>query len=261
MYNVKGPNCLWHIDTNHKLVRWHFVICGGVDGFSRLITFLSCTNNNKASTVYECFQKGTQEYGIPVRVRSDMGMENIRVAEYMNHVRGSNSMLVGKSTHNQRIERLWRDVFDGVLSYFYDLFYYLEDEDLLDVLNDKDLFALHHVYLGIINHRLQQWCYAWNNHRVRTVKSTPLRLFSAGMMTNAPPEPVPEADPDQSLYSGTEESDHDETNDQRPIFIFTNLHLDMECLTRLDEECPQSWTSDNHGIEIFLKAKQIIHRT
>lgn len=26
VYNVEGPNELWHIDTNHKLVRWYFVV-------------------------------------------------------------------------------------------------------------------------------------------------------------------------------------------------------------------------------------------
>jgi hypothetical protein len=36
---VKGPNPLWHIDTNHKLIRGHFVIVGGIDGYSRLVTF------------------------------------------------------------------------------------------------------------------------------------------------------------------------------------------------------------------------------
>ncbi|CAG2190212.1 unnamed protein product [Mytilus edulis] len=29
IYNVEGPNYLWHIDTNHKLIRWKFVIVGG----------------------------------------------------------------------------------------------------------------------------------------------------------------------------------------------------------------------------------------
>ena len=36
VYNVKGPNHLWHIDTNHKLIRGHFVIVGGIDGYSKL---------------------------------------------------------------------------------------------------------------------------------------------------------------------------------------------------------------------------------
>lgn len=55
--------------------------------------------------------------------RSDQGLDNLKVAEYMLTARGNkSSMLVGKSTHNQRIERLWRDIFEGVLSFFYDLF-------------------------------------------------------------------------------------------------------------------------------------------
>ena len=42
VYNVNGPNHLWHIDTNHKLVRWSFIIIGGIDGYSRLPVMLEC---------------------------------------------------------------------------------------------------------------------------------------------------------------------------------------------------------------------------
>ncbi|XP_052281363.1 uncharacterized protein LOC127878877 [Dreissena polymorpha] len=126
IYNVSAPNCLWHIDSNHKLIRWHFVIIGGIDGFSRLVTYLRCTDNNKAETVLHCFRDGVSKFGVPDRVRSDQGRENMKVADFMINARGTGrgSMLTGKSTHNQRIERLWRDVYDGVLSYFYDLFYF-----------------------------------------------------------------------------------------------------------------------------------------
>lgn len=41
VYNVQGASQLWHIDTNHKLVRWHIVIFGGIDGFSRLPVVLA----------------------------------------------------------------------------------------------------------------------------------------------------------------------------------------------------------------------------
>ena len=51
VYAVRGPNHLWHVDTNHKLVRWHFIIVGGVDGCSRLPVKLKCTDNNKADTL------------------------------------------------------------------------------------------------------------------------------------------------------------------------------------------------------------------
>ena len=42
VYSVEGPNSLWHIDGNHKLIRWKVVIHGGIDGHSRTIVFLKC---------------------------------------------------------------------------------------------------------------------------------------------------------------------------------------------------------------------------
>jgi hypothetical protein len=45
IYNVRGPNHLWHMDTNHKLDRWRFVVIGGIDGFSRLVTYSKCSDN------------------------------------------------------------------------------------------------------------------------------------------------------------------------------------------------------------------------
>ena len=60
---------------------------------------------------------------------------------------GRRSVITGKSTRNQRVERISKDVFSGVLSYFYHIFYFMEDEGILDPLNDLHLPALHYVYL------------------------------------------------------------------------------------------------------------------
>lgn len=65
VYNVPGPNYLWHADGNHKLIRYRLVIHGAIDGFSRLVTFLKCSDNNRADTVHELFISAITEFEGP----------------------------------------------------------------------------------------------------------------------------------------------------------------------------------------------------
>ena len=51
------------MDGNHKLIRYKFIIHGAVDGFSRLVTFLKCSNNNRAETVLQSFVDAVQGMG------------------------------------------------------------------------------------------------------------------------------------------------------------------------------------------------------
>ena len=53
------------------------MVHGGIDGFSRLTVFLQCSSNNKSSTVLYAFRSGVQQYGLPQRIRSDRGGENV----------------------------------------------------------------------------------------------------------------------------------------------------------------------------------------
>ena len=71
VYNVAGPLALWHLDGNHKLIRWRFVVHGCVDGYTRIPVFLQCGNNNRAATVLSLFRKAIDDWGLPSRVRSD----------------------------------------------------------------------------------------------------------------------------------------------------------------------------------------------
>lgn len=102
---MEAPNSLWHIDGYHKLIRWKIVIHGAIDGYSRLITYLQASSNNKAETVLSAFLHAIDEFGLPSWVRSDKGGENVLIAQYMlgHPERGPNrgSIITGKSIHNQ----------------------------------------------------------------------------------------------------------------------------------------------------------------
>ena len=88
VYRVPAPNCLWHIDGLHCLIRWRVVIHGGIDGFSRRVVYLHTSDNNRADTVSNLFRAAVNECGWPSRVRSDKGGENVEVAQLMVSVRG-----------------------------------------------------------------------------------------------------------------------------------------------------------------------------
>ena len=262
VYNVKGPNHLWHIDTNHKLVRWNFIIIGGIDGYSRLPVMLECRDNNKSDTILACFLGAVEKFGLPSRIRTDQGSENVGIVDYMISRRGTDrgSAITGKSTHNQRIERLWRDVYQGVLALYYKLFYFMEDEGILDPLDDVHLVALHHVYRAKIQEKLDIWNKAWSQHRMRTTRSSPIRMWVAGQLQN----PVglelrSELIPHYGVEGFITEGGDDGSG--RPIFDALSFQLSNDCRQQLNHEIASTWTSSNFGIEVYLKALHIVRQS
>ena len=197
VYHVEGPNSLWHIDGHHKLIRWRIVTHGGIDGFSRTIVYLRSSVNNLASTVMSHFHDAVSKYGVPDQVRSDLGGENVEVWRYMVEQHSSSSaVLTGASTHNERIERLWRDVHRCVGVIFHDLFQNMEDDGNLNCLNEVDMFCLHYALLPRINQALEGFVESWNNHPVSTCQNlTPNQLFIQGALRQnmTPTLPMPSA--------------------------------------------------------------------
>ena len=157
VYRVSWPNSLWHLDGHHSLIRWKLVVHGCIDGFSRRIMFLRCSSNNLAETVLELFLDAISRDGErwPSRIRVDKGVENVLVCDAIVQARGEGrgSFIAGPSTHNQRIERLWRDVYRCVCHLFYYVFYGME---LSAILNTED--PVHIIYIITLPHK------EWQGH-------------------------------------------------------------------------------------------------
>ena len=91
-------------------------------------------------------------------------------------------VVIGRSTHNQRIERLWRDVYGDCLSLFYQIFQYLEMHNMLDVDDEIHIWCLHMVYLPIINQYLKIWKASWVHHPLCTESNkSPMQLWIGGL--------------------------------------------------------------------------------
>lgn len=168
------------------LCRWRLVIHGGVDGYSRVPVYLRCSNNNRADTVLTLFQEAVSAYGLPSHIRIDQGGENVDVSMFLltHPLRGPGrgTVIVGRSVHNQRIERMWRDVYEGVLGFYRELFYHLESVNMLDPDNNLNLFCLHTVFIPRINRHLKCWMEAWVKHPMRSEHNlTPEQMWTSGL--------------------------------------------------------------------------------
>ena len=144
-----------------------------------MVTYLHAATDNKSDTVLLAFYKSTGIHGMPSRVRTDLEGEMMGVKNFMEDVRGHDrgSFIAGQSVHNQRIERVWRDVWSWFANLYYDVFLQLQSSGILDADNEQQLWCLQYVFLPRIEAHCQNFKHKWNNHPLRTESNkTPNQL-------------------------------------------------------------------------------------
>ena len=185
-------------------------------------------------------------------------MENTAVCDTMVAVRGEGrgSFIAGSSTRNQRIERLWRDVFRCICHLFYYIFYAMEQTGVLDVENPIHMFTLQYVYLARINNALSEWMVSFNDHPIQTEHNwSPNQMWLNGMIHPCnPPEDMTFYGEDPEAPIPTEESDNNV--EVFPAQLPSN-NTD-ELVAYLSAAVDPLQESSSFGVDIYAKALEII---
>lgn len=177
VYNVPGPNYLWHADGHDKLKRFGFPIYGCIDGFSKKVLWIDvATSNNDPTIIAYFYLAAVKKFKLlPTLLRTDHGtecglMEDIHMALRSDHGdehAGVKSFLRGKSTHNQRIESYWRQFRQHVGDFYIILFKVMENDNLLDLSNPVHIECLQYCFAGLVQREITATKKEWNEHRIR----------------------------------------------------------------------------------------------
>lgn len=229
-----------------------------------MVVFLCAGDNNRMETVLQAFVSATTIYGLPSRIRTDMGGENTEICEFMELIRGENrgSSIKGPSTHNVRIERAWVDVWAAVSNVYYKLFHYLEYKGHLDVDDMADLWCLHYLFLPRLNHDLKMFQQAWNNHHLSTERNqTPLQLFVLRSLSlyhsdSTAVNDIFKLDETIAESSGSEEESDEEANEEPATVPMPINAQDFETLQT--EYPPLQNVNTQLGIESYLHVRRFV---
>ena len=69
-------------------MRFRIVVHAFIDGYSCLVLGVKASNNNRADTILELFPAAKDIHGMPSRVRGDHGVENLKIALWMEEHNG-----------------------------------------------------------------------------------------------------------------------------------------------------------------------------
>jgi hypothetical protein len=109
--------------------------------------------------------------GVPFKLRTDCGTENVLMATLQCHLRQSvNAHMYGTSQNNQRIESWWCYMRKMRTQWWIEYFNDLELSGDLDVDNCNEIDCLRFCFMKLLQRDLSEVQTLWNNHRIRKSK-------------------------------------------------------------------------------------------
>ena len=152
--------------------------------------FLQASTINRADTMFRAFRSGISEFGLPCRVRMDKGGENVQVAQYMLErddrglERGSIILLLQLDVvYIIKELKDCGEIFSQVAFHSFTICFTSEECNIFHniINNAMDLYALHFVFMPLIQQHLDSFRLGWANHSLRTEHGkSPIQLWVSG---------------------------------------------------------------------------------
>ena len=142
----------------------------------------------------------------------------------------------------------------------------MENEGILDLSNDTDVFCLHYVFLPRINRALEEFRLGWNHHCVRTEgNQTPYQIWIAGVMSDDYRGYTAVQDirnPDLTVYGIDSDSAGLYVNEDNETVTVLEPYCPLtdDQISLLTGEIDSLSNSTNFGVDIYLRTVNCVAR-
>lgn len=183
--------------------------------------------------------------------------------------------LTSRSLQNIRIERLWRDVRKDTLEMFRQIFFYLEENGLLDMESVTHRVCLYIVFQPRIQKSLDETVISWNSHKIRTAgNKTPTAIYELSrqrainrgywsgdpgddlatandpLYGHDPTVPMPPTDELAADPSGPTEDEYSMVAEEKEAGIFVNGDDEIEEIREILQDWDLAADDGNWGIDM-----------